>query len=122
MTPKEALEVLVSNFDQRVLKSLSGSDNYWTVYEEYSEALKTLEQSLNELEALKKTPTADEVCKALSDFTKRQVTYNNAKKDFIDEYGNSVEQFLFDAYHLKKIPSYIITLIGRFYEGVEVKE
>jgi len=43
MTPKEALEVLVSNLDQRALRSLSSSDSYWTVFEEITEAIKTLE-------------------------------------------------------------------------------
>ncbi|MDY0140045.1 MAG: hypothetical protein RBR50_10115 [Candidatus Izemoplasmatales bacterium] len=43
MTPKEALEVLVNNLDQAKLKELSISDDYWTKYEEVSEAISILE-------------------------------------------------------------------------------
>lgn len=43
MTPKEALEVLVNNLDQAKLKELSSSDEYWTKYEEVSEAISILE-------------------------------------------------------------------------------
>lgn len=64
-------------------------------------------------------PTADEVCKALSEFIDREVTYDDAKKDFVDECRNSVEHFLFDSYHLKNIPPHLITMIGRFYERLE---
>ncbi len=43
MTAKEALEVLVNNLDQAKLKELSSSDDYWTKYEEVSEAIIVLE-------------------------------------------------------------------------------
>ena len=43
MTPKEALEVLVNNLDQAKLKELSSSNEYWTKYEEVSEAINVLE-------------------------------------------------------------------------------
>lgn len=88
--------------------------------EEYTSILQMRYDLLkSELEALKKPPTADEVCKALSEFIDREVTYDDAKKDFVDGYRNSVEHFLFDSYHLKNIPPHLITMIGRFYEGLK---
>lgn len=53
MTPKEALEVLVNNLDQARLKESSSSDYYWTKYEEVSEAIKVLENKINEMVGVK---------------------------------------------------------------------
>ena len=46
MTSKEALEILVNNLDQAKLKELSSSDYYWTKYEEVSEAINVLENTI----------------------------------------------------------------------------
>jgi len=50
MIAKEALEVLVNNLDQAKLKELSSSDDYWTKYEEVSQAINVLENSMCEIE------------------------------------------------------------------------
>ena len=47
MTIKEALEILVNNLDQAKMKELSSSDDYWTKYEEVSEAINVLENLIN---------------------------------------------------------------------------
>ena len=50
MTAKEALGILVDNLDKARLKELSSSDDYWTKYEEVSEAINVLENSITEVE------------------------------------------------------------------------
>ena len=84
----------------------------------------------NQLEELKRYPTSEEVCKALSEYLSRGVKkdkdnnfYYSEQKQYYGEcdeiicgYGWENEHhtiaFEFD------LPPYLITLIGRFYEGV----
>jgi len=72
---------------------------------------------------LKKLPTADEVCKTLSEFVGREVSYTNKQFHYIikntqvliyvtETYDNNT--FSLGVY----LPPHLITLIGRFYEGV----
>ena len=59
-------------------------------------------------------PTSDEVCEALSKLTRMSVYYNNGKFRFHgDKFGEIVD--------LNDLPPHLITLIGRFYEGLEEK-
>lgn len=84
-----------------------------------------------ELELLKKTltaPTADEVCKALIEYFKKSkyhsyidtVYYSEDGKYFYteDENRNLIE-LIFDNYYIHEISPHLITMIGRFYEGLE---
>jgi len=72
---------------------------------------------------LKKSPTAEEVCKTLSEFVGREVSYTNKQFHYIikntqvliyvtETYDNNT--FSLGVY----LPPHLITLIGRFYEGV----
>ena len=74
-----------------------------------------IEFHTDELEYIKKAltpPTADEVCKALSEYLKRNVYYEDGMfKVHSDVYGEIVD--------LNTLPPHLITLIGRFYEGLE---
>ena len=96
---------------------------------EFSKYL-VMEQSLTELEELKRYPTADEVCEALSEWLKEELPtlwnykiyhdnggfhyYNNEDYEiyFVD-YDEVFERIFFPRY----LPPHLITLIGRFYEA-----
>jgi hypothetical protein len=113
---------------------------------QYKEQLKTeyiepIKQALTELEELRKVPTADEVCEALSEYYGLEVKHDYHEHEDIDKtYFNSKFYFekkktdikgqeytiqrvicigdesgiSWNAYYL---PPHLITLIGRFYEG-----
>lgn len=88
-----------------------------------------IQNALTELEELKRYPTAEEVCEALSEHEKRNVIYSDKTHEFYYlEYEGKVgeyKQFITETYGDGLwslgvyIPPHIITLIGRFYEGVE---
>lgn len=89
-----------------------------------------IDKALTELEALKRYPTADEVCKTLSDFYKEKVSYSNERHNhmfYLDEsklgvlrFMNNGVYFIQSDYHKTNLlPPHLITLIGRFYEGLE---
>ncbi len=79
----------------------------------------------NELEALKKTPTADEVIKALSEYESYfgKVNYDASTRRFysddticylgIDYQRTPIIIFEYD------LPPHLITMIGKFYESLE---
>ena len=85
-------------------------------------------EALTELEALKRYPTSEEVCEALKDFFKNSkyhnyidtVYYSEKGKYFYteDENRNLVEM-IFDNYYIHEISPHLVTLIGRFYEGLK---
>jgi len=67
-------------------------------------------------------PTAEEVCEALKSYFGHHVDkifYDNESKSFRDEINPNLVEYLFDITYLKDIPPSLITLIGRFYEGLE---
>ena len=74
---------------------------------------------------LKKSPTADEVCEALSEFIGREVSYTNKQFHYIIK-NTQVLIYVTETYNNKTfslgvyLPPHLITLIGRFYEG-EIK-
>lgn len=83
-------------------------------------------QRYAELEQALTPPTADEVCKALCDFTNWEVKYSTETKEFYrkientecvlyitETYGDG--NWTLGAY----LPPHLITLIGRFYEVLE---
>jgi hypothetical protein len=87
--------------------------------------LNEIEEALNEYVELKKAltpPTADEVCKALSEwFHSDSVKYSNITFMFemYDQIICKISQFGI-VYFMDGLPPHLITLIGRFYEG-EIK-
>jgi ATP-dependent protease Clp ATPase subunit len=91
---------------------------------------KILEQELKEASELNKTPTADEVCEALSEYLGKEVVYNYFGKNMfivdegLKEYGeisryykdkNVVINYMF-------LPPHLLELIAKFYKGVESNE
>lgn len=89
---------------------------------QFEEALEHAKKEHTELEALKRYPTSDEVCKALSEYLKTPVEYNETlgfianKRVIIYKYLNNVLSFS------NNYQPEIHTLIGRFYEGLEKGE
>lgn len=119
MTAKKALEKI-------------GSTTYYDwnnipLSEHFKEEFDRVDKSLTELEELKRYPTADEVCEALSEFYRKlmmDIYYDEKLNSFCyGEYGDiSVEVGLDKNGNLKikeYLPPHLITLIGRFYEGLE---
>lgn len=68
-------------------------------------------------------PTADEVCETLKEYLKRDCYYDEKRKYFGDEDLIIIclmpEDKLYIAYML---PSHIITMIGKFYESLDVEK
>ena len=68
-------------------------------------------------------PTAEKVCMALSEFVGREVSYTNKQFHYIIK-NTQVLMFVTETYNNKTfslgvyLPPHLITLIGRFYEGV----
>lgn len=87
-------------------------------FSEYT--LQEVIDALNELEELKHYPTADGVCKALSEIEGVCVRYEPSLQAFINEHEHTLVVMmdrglllrLYDTY-----PPHLITLIGRFYEA-----
>lgn len=125
MTPKEALEKLVKNVvtstDEETWKLLTEDSKYpLKQLEEY----KLIVQTLTELEALKRYPTADEVCEALSEYhlfdmveydKKTQTFYSGDNICYMGIDYQDKPIIIFDY----ELPPHLITLIGRFYEGLK---
>lgn len=78
-------------------------------------------------------PTADEVCKALSEYYHSEVSYSNERHNhmfYFEEsrlgilrYYDGRVVFIHSDYHkTNNLPPYIVVLIGKFYESLEEKE
>jgi len=115
------------------------SENNFKYWSDYQIALKKYERELQTFtktfELLKKAltpPTANEVCKALSEWLKEELPtlwnykvyhdnggfhyYNNEDYEiYLVDYDEVFERIFFPRY----LPPHLITLIGRFYEGLE---
>ena len=117
MTPKEALDFLVKNLPVEAQHTTSI----------YHPAIRVLLQSITELEALKKPPTVEEVCKALSVCLAKDISYG-AKQFYYTIEKTECIMFVTETYGdglwsiNEYLPPHLITLIGRFYERLEVKE
>ena len=103
MTPKEQLKEIYNGM----------SNNIGFVKE-----FKNIEQALTELEELKRYPTSEEVCEAMSEYYGVEVIYRKTdgfqvfRSRWNDgEYGDIYLEELIKTPHL-------ITLLGRFYEGL----
>ena len=86
-----------------------------------SEALSYIEQALT-------PPTQEEVCEALSEYIKRTIEYYAPAKQFVIRCSNGYHEIVrlhgnnemsFDVTYC--LPPRLITLIGRFYEGLEAQ-
>ena len=112
MTPKEAFKGLcdLSRVDNEDFKMWVGLRH-------------DVEQALTKLEELKRYPTSEEVCEALSEYLKEPIKY--VRTSFVNERETAEVCGLFglDNYDLvdfnTPLPPHLITLIGRFYEGLE---
>lgn len=100
---------------------------------DYREVDDSLALYRQDLELVLHTPTVDEMCLELSKHFKEQVSYSNERHNHMFYFekiklgivwlrdGNIV--FIqSDYYKTNNLPPYLITLIGKFYEGLEVKE
>lgn len=110
MTPKEALEIILDNT---------------TPLDESEKGLAYLKVATDLLKQSLK-PTADEVCKALSEYYKMNVNYNSEDKPMFYRYVGGVKKDVIAIYHgglsissNACLPPNLITLIGRFYEWLE---
>ena len=96
--------------------------NYAEIFEDKEEQALILKQ-LDVIRPYLVSPTADEVCKALSEFVGREVSYTNKQFHYIIK-NTQVLIYVTETYNNKTfslgvyLPPHLITLIGRFYEGV----
>lgn len=81
---------------------------------------------LNKIEKALTPPTADEVCEALSEYFDRNVYYESGrflyrKEEFYNQPFIIAYKYKSGLVELTKnvLPPHLITLIGRFYEGLE---
>ena len=125
MTPKEALELLkrkAHTYDDEYC--LPRMDCKKELDDKTEEAYQRLLKSLTELEELKRYPTSDEVCKALSEYLKEPIKYDDVIQIFYSVYEDEIETYA--RYYKGReelqvvniLPPHLITLIGKFYEGV----
>ena len=114
------------------LRSIGERGMRESAYREVDDSLALYRQ---DLELVLHKPTSDEVCKALSEYWKEEVKYipNKVKRYgfYLVEsgayiiclsYDNEILLHHNDYIKANKYPPHLITLIGRFYEGLEVKE
>lgn len=115
MTPKEALNELG--------RRLASVDTSSTIEEDHDDVFPIIRNAITELEELKRYPTADEVCKVLSDYFGNKILYQQKEKTFSYIGGQLVYQSSFDNNKIVvnsiAYSPCLITLIGRFYEGLE---
>ena len=80
---------------------------------------------LSRVDFSEKTPTAEEVCKAYCDYFHCPLTYNKITKQFVEikggrARGRIIARLFIDEIDIPhKLPPHLITLIGRFYEGLK---
>lgn len=87
-------------------------------------SIQKIQDVIDEHESLKKPPTADELCKALSEQLKLKVSYS-AKQFYYKIENTECIMFVTETYGdglwsiNEYIPPHLITMIGRFYEGLK---
>ena len=124
MTAKEAFNDIAHELRQRHMDMYADCDKeiISLVIDEMNKRETIVDQALDELEELKRYPTADEVCKALSEYYHYEVEYSKKDMTFESElswyacFKDGIIDFGGD-----KLPPHLVTLIGRFYEGLENK-
>ena len=110
MTPKEALLNLVT----LMRDEYNFPFNLTTEY-------KVLKQALTELEELKRYLTSEEVCKEFSKSWGNPVRYDERHSLFEMYVGDNTWKPV-ELLRMRTEKPSIITLIGRFYEGMEKKD
>ena len=129
MKAKEALEILKSRNNTLKLNHKIGNrdiaiNEVKDITKGIDSILPIIEQALAELEELKHYPTADEVCEAIQkELDYGTVEYVEGNHEFVflnhGEQSNITDVYG-DRYKITGFcKSSTITLIGRFYEGVE---
>jgi hypothetical protein len=118
MTPKEKLEVL----SHLILDTPLDKQNIDELKLKAEVYIPEIEEALNELEELKRVPTAEEVCEEIQEhLTLKKIVYNEKDNSFGLEYGipplylplvESKERFI--TYFPFATPK-ILILIGKFY-------
>lgn len=119
----EALEELIDNYVS--IFSDDDQENVCRLKKIIVETLKQAKKELDELEELKRVPTAEEVCEAIQEhLTLKKIVYNEKNNSFGLEYGDPLiylplveyKEWLVTHYLPFTTPK-ILILIGRFYEG-----
>lgn len=118
----EALRSVVSEISIYKLHGI-GNEN-WLGIQDVLKDISTIEKALT-------PPAAEEVCKALSEWLNKEVpdlwNYNVYYSDGGFQYynGEGFEEYLVEYYEEDKtmtlsvfLPPHLVTLVGRFYEGV----
>ena len=132
MTPKEAFKKISISHEMMAYKY-----NYYLNHRDegyqmcinptWEQELDSIKQALTELEELKRYPTSEEVCEALIDYFKKSKYHSYIDTAYYSEEGKyfhtedenrSLVEIMFDNYYIHEIPPHLITLIGKFYEGV----
>lgn len=121
----EALEELIDNYVS--IFSDDDQENVCRLKKIIVETLKQAKKELDELEELKRVPTAEEICKAIQDHLTltNKVVYNGKNNSFELEYGNPPTYCIplveykegLVTHYLPFTTPKILILIGRFYEG-----
>ena len=135
MTPKEALAILRNRVSALALNHKIGSRDIAKqevkdiVMSIEIHVIPTFEQALTELEALKRYPTSEEVCEALNtdvSLYPKIFYYDEISKTFKEIHISRNEEIV--SYYTNGtitinpnygISPHLITLIGRFYEGLK---
>lgn len=136
MTPKDALEYLENRVSKLAINHKIGNRDIANLEIKdivtgiETHVIPTIEKVLTDLEKYLTTPTADDVCEALSDYCKKTVYYTNLDFDiergFVIQWYKEVKSVrdiklvsgTKDRLHFyKELPPHLINLISRFYMG-----
>lgn len=124
MTPKEALNSIKKVLARYLWEKTGVSEAKHFEYLQYDTEIEIVTNALSELEFLKKPPTAEEVIKALSEYLpfKSNYYYDREKRYFGNNDIIIICPMPKDALYISHmLPPHLITLIGRFYQSLEVK-
>lgn len=135
MTPKEALDILRNRVSKLALNHKIGNRDIANlevkdiVMSIETHVIPTFEQALTELEALKRYPTQKEVCEAIMKHYRGKVVFYNEMARTFNEVHITRNEETVSFYangevgiNYNGLPPHLITLIGRFYEGMEKGE
>ena len=79
-----------------------------------------LMDDLREIKQALTPPTAEEVCEALENYSGRLTSYKEKHNTFFDDVGYicfSIKKLIY--LRRNALPPHLITLVGKFYEGVQ---
>ena len=122
MTPKELIDLFDSKDETRVLPIFDYvSEHYPTFNHPKIDLGNEIFKALTELEELKRYPTSEEVCKEFSKSWGNPVRYDERHSLFEMYVGDNTWKPV-ELLRMRTVKSSLITLIGRFYEGMEKKD